>query len=181
MRIIGIAAALSAGLIGVGVAYSSQSPEVRGSKDAVWGGGRFEFPGPIVRDFSVFAEGGPFSGARGQVTTGVNGALTIQRTEVTCVGASGNKAVVGGIIREFVNPDFVGSYLLFYVIDNGLPGSATLDQTSGGLILDATDVAQMPRGFPKVCPSPETVLGGFQYNDITAGDIVVRDAGKGKD
>lgn len=171
----GMAAALAA-LAVAGAAYSAQSGQRPTSRDAVWGGGHFVNAAGVPRDFSVLGIKGGLSGADGSLIFGTNGAVTINRTDVTCVAVRGNKAVVGGIISETGTGDFVGFANLVYYIDNGGPGSSSRDRFSPILILEPEEVSElMPPGFPHVCPEP-TILEGFSYGDLLEGDIVVHDA-----
>ncbi len=124
-----IAAAAAAALAAAGAAYSSHTGEAPARSDAVWGGGHFVNPAGVPRDLSVLGVRGGRRGADGSLIFGTNGVVTINRTEVTCLAVNGNKAVVGGIIRETNTGAFVGSANVMYYIDNGGPGSSARDRS----------------------------------------------------
>jgi hypothetical protein len=155
----------------VAVATSFGASATAGPRDAVWGGGHFAVTtgNQFERDLSVTAELGRFGEANGTLVYGLNGVSSRPTDSVSCLAVSGNHAVIGGY-----DPAQGGPFL-FYLVDNGPPSSQARDQVSPLLLLDENDVAQMPTGFPKVCPSPDFVFGGFSYSDLSAGDIVVRD------
>jgi hypothetical protein len=141
-----------------------------GPRDAVWGGGHFE--GTIasvtfIRDFSVIVEQGRFGGGDGTFVYGRNGFFGSVNTP-SCIAVSGNRAVIGGKSQA-------GQAYLWYAVDNGTPASAVRDAVTPLLLLEPGELAQMPTGFPKVCPSPDSVIGGAPYFDLTGGDIVIRD------
>ena len=150
----------------VAAATSSGAGGNGGPRDAVWGGGHADVSvGP--RDFSINVEQGRFGNADGSFVYGRNGVITVVDAEPACIAVSGNRVVIGG--------QSGGLGFVWYAVDNGKPGSATRDQITAVQLLDENDVAQMPAGFPKVCPSPDAPFGGVPYADVTGGDIVVRD------
>ena len=141
-----------------------------GPRDALWGGGHFVWDlgfGPNPRDFSVNIELGRFGDADGSFVYGNNG-LNGNVNAPSCLTVSGNRAVIGGVNQA-------GFKYLWYAIDNGTPASAVRDAATPVLLLEPSEEAQLPAGFPKVCPSTDSVIGGIPYFDITHGDIVVRD------
>lgn len=155
----------------VGVATSSGAGGGAGPRDAVWGGGHFE--GTIgdltfIRDFSVNVEQGRFGNADGSLVYGRNG-FNGSVNAPSCIAVSGNRAVIGGVNQA-------GFKYLWYAIDNGTPASAVRDAATPVLQLEPDEVAQMPEGFPKVCPSPDQIIGNAPAFEISHGDIVVRDA-----
>ena len=154
----------------VAVATSSGASSNAGPRDALWGGGHFRwYLGDLAfeRDMSINVELGHFGDADGSFVYGNNGSNG-SINSVSCLAVSGNHAVIGGVTQA-------GIKYLVYAIDNGTPASGVRDQITPVLQPDAADLAQLPEGFPKVCPSPDTVLGGFPYSDLTGGDIVIRD------
>jgi hypothetical protein len=141
-----------------------------GPRDAGWGGGHADvFVGITVpRDFSLNVEQGRFGGADGSFVYGRNGVSTIVDAVPTCMAVSGNRAVIGGQSGGFP--------FVWYAVDNGKTESGTRDQITPVLLLDdPNDVAQMPTGFPNVCPPPDTPFNAAPYADVTGGDIVIRD------
>jgi hypothetical protein len=154
----------------IGVATSSGASGGFAARDGVWGGGHFE--GAIggvtfVRDFSVNVTQGHFSGAGGSFVYGRNG-FNAGVNSPSCIAVSGSRVVVGGVNQN-------GLKYLWYAIDNGTPASPTRDAATPVLLLEPDDVAQMPPGFPQVCPSPDPIIGGTPAFALTHGDIVVRD------
>lgn len=159
--------AIAMAVVAVAASFGASSSNA-GPRDALWGGGHFQFAiGQLTldRDFSVKAELGRFGQADGTFV------YQARVDPVSCLSVSGNRAVIGGF-----DPNFGGEYL-WYAVDNGTPAGATRDQVTPLLLLEPADLAQMPEGFPNVCPDPRTVVGGTPYSDLTAGDIVVFDAG----
>lgn len=165
-------------LVGAGVAWSSHLPETTDPRDAVWGGGRFEFaPGGLYRDFSLSASEGRFGGAEGTLVYGRNGIGLVARLEIQCVNVSGNQAVFAGTIRESSDASRVGLTATSWLIDNGGTASATRDQETGIFVNTPADEAAFPEGYPRVCPSAtETPWGAVQFYDMVQGDLVVHDA-----
>jgi len=162
-----IGALATAGVIVSASHGAGGSQDLRG---AVWGGGHFE--GTIgdvdfVRDFSVNVVQGRFG--EGTFVYGRNGVIGVVNS-VSCVAVSGSHVVIGG-----VNP--AGFKYVWYGIDNGTPESGTRDAATPMLQLDGHELAQMPAGFPKVCPSPTEILGDTPAFAVTHGDLVVRDFG----
>lgn len=91
---------------------------------------------------------------------------------VTCITVDGNRASIGGF---FTGPGNIpGDPYVFYVEDNGPPGSATPDQVSALAALPEGDPDRplMPDRFPYVCPSADSIYG---YAPLTSGDITVAD------
>lgn len=131
----------------------------------------------LPRDFSVSVERGPFGGGDGSFVYGRNGVRTILDDETSCLRVLGNHAVVAGVADTVVVGDttYAGLPFVWYAVDNGTPGSATRDAVTAVQLLEPADVAQMPDGFPKVCPAPDVPFGGVPYADVIGGDIVVRD------
>ena len=121
----------------------------------------------VATSFSVNVELGRFGDADGTFVYGDNGSSGSVNA-LSCLALSGNRAVIGGILAS-------GTKYLWYAVDNGTPASGVRDQVRPLLQLEPADLAQLPAGFPRVCPSPDTVLGGFPYSDVTEGDIVIRD------
>ena len=161
-----LTAAIATAVVGV-AASSGASSSNAGPRDALWGGGHFEFTfGGVTfpRDFSVKGDLGRFGQGDGSFVYGG------RVDAVSCLAVSGNRAVIGGYDRD-------GGKYLWYAVDNGTPASATRDQVTALLLLEPGDLAQLPVGFPNVCPTPLTVVGGTPYDDLTHGDIVVFDAG----
>lgn len=156
----------------VAVATSFGASGNAGPRDALWGGGHFRwYFGELAqeRDFSINAELGRFGDADGTFVYGNNGSNG-NVNSVSCLAVSGNHAVIGGVFQ-------LGGKYVLYAVDNGTPASAVRDQVTPVLLLEPAELAQMPEGFPNVCPSPDTVIGGTPYSDVTGGDIVVRDVG----
>jgi hypothetical protein len=152
------------------VAVSSGASSNAGPRDAVWGGGHLQFGfGGLTfdRDFSVNIELGRFGNAEGSFIYGNNGTSGGPRP-ISCLAVSGDHAVIGGA-------DPSGNSYLWYAVDNGTPVSAVRDQVTPLLLLEPADLAQMPPGFPNVCPSPDAVINGSPYSELTGGDIVIRD------
>lgn len=92
---------------------------------------------------------------------------------VTCMSVSGNRASVGGFFTP-TSGAFPGDPFLIYVEDNGTLGTATPDQVSALVALPPgdPDLPLMPAGFPRVCPSADSLYG---YMPLTSGDITVAD------
>lgn len=146
----------------------------------VYGGGRvgpgtfpsgnLTFPGP--RDLSVDAHA---SGAAisGHLYYGNNEAANlIFGGDVTCLTVRGNRAAVGGVIREGGDPATVDYGFVIFLADNGSPASSTRDQSSAAYI-DPLSAPEWPRGFPHVCPDPNGAFNTDGYLDLHSGDIVV--------
>jgi hypothetical protein len=175
MRRIGFVLAGAAAMAIALAATSFGAPSSNaGPRDAVWGGGHFTWSdsgGEHPRDFSVNAELGRFGDADGTLVYGNIGATLARTNAVSCLAVSGKYAVIGGT-------DQLGGRYLFYMVDSGRPSSAdSRDQVTPLLLLEPSDLAQMPAGFPSVCPSPTAVLNAIPYSDLTGGDIVVHDVG----
>lgn len=154
----------------VAAASSFGSSPNAGPRDALWGGGHFTWyigDIPLERDFSLNVELGRFGDTDGTFVYGRNGSNGSSNSP-SCLAISGNHAVIGGI-------NAAGFKYVWYAVDNGTPASSIRDQVTPVLQLEPDELAQMPEGFPNVCPSPDTVVGGFPYSDLTGGDIVVRD------
>lgn len=91
--------------------------------------------------------------------------------EVTCMTTSGNRAAVGGYLSAS-SSQFPDEPFVIWVEDNGTLGAATPDQISALLVLPPDDpgLEFMPEGFPRVCPSADSLSG---YLPLTSGDITV--------
>jgi hypothetical protein len=153
----------------IAVATSFGASPNSGPRDAVWGGGHFAFGfegGTFPRDFSINEELGRFGDADGTFVYGNNGVSGSVNTPL-CLAVSGNHAVIGGVNQS-------GLLYLWYAVDNGTPASGVRDQVTAVLGVEPGEIG-LPPGFPNVCPSPDTVFGGAPLNDLTGGDIVVRD------
>jgi len=93
---------------------------------------------------------------------------------VTCMSVDGIRASIGGFLISTPGQPGIadGDPFLFYVEDNGTLGSATPDQISALVVLPPgdPDLPLMPAGFPRICPSADTLYG---YLPLTSGDITV--------
>jgi hypothetical protein len=171
MKRLALVAVGAAAMALVAIAASFGAGGNGGPRDALWGGGHFTwYLGDLAlqRDFSINVELGRFGDADGTFVYGNNGSNGSSNSP-SCLAVSGNHAVIGGI-------NAAGYKYVWYAVDNGTPASGTRDQVTPVLQLEPSELAQMPDGFPSVCPSPDSVVGGSPYSDLSGGDIVVRDA-----
>jgi len=183
MRYTLLVVAAIAALAASGAAYSSLAAGGPSDDPFVAGGGRlgpgcfdvlttFCFATP--RDLSVDAH----LEKKGTKVTGIawygnnDGGLRI-RMDVTCVSIVGNRAAIGGIIRESGSAETVGFGALIFLIDNGSPGQPTRDRSSP-LFNDALGPA-WPDGFPYTCPSPSSPVNNVGFQALHSGDIVISD------
>lgn len=152
----------AAALTVAGVAHSSATPDGLPKHDAVFGGGKFDFPSGGVRNFSLTSRR---DGERGE------GTLQYQqfRIEVTCVRIDGNAAVIGGILRSSPDGSNLGAPASMYLVDNGSP----VGQNVGGdmvspvqLFGPGEDAGALPTTCPAVDASQATQL-------LYAGDVTV--------
>jgi hypothetical protein len=179
LLVIAAAAALAAS----GAAYSSLAAGGPSEDPFVVGGGRFGpgcfdvlttfcFANP--RDLSVDAD----LEKKGTKVTGVinygnNDGVLRNRVDVTCVSIVGNRAAIGGIIRESGSAETVGFGALIFLISNGSPGQPTRDRSSP-LFIDALGPA-WPEGFPYTCPAPNSPINNIGFQALHSGDIVISD------
>jgi hypothetical protein len=173
-----------ASLVSAGIAYSAigertllqQFPTAH-----VYGGGELG-PGTFSngnftiarpRDLSVDAHRiGPV--VKGHVYYGVNetGVLMLGG-DVKCLAVSGNRAAVGGVIRESTDPASIGYGFVIFLTDNGSPASPTRDRSSAALV-DPLSASGWPAGFPRVCPAPDGPFNAVGWLDVHSGDVVVQ-------
>jgi hypothetical protein len=169
-------------LIGSGAAYSSLSEGGPSDDPFVVGGGRFgpgcfdlnqSFCFPAPRDLSVDAhlekDGTKVSGV---VYYGNNDGVQRVRIDVTCLAVAGNRAAIGGIVRDHSSPEFVGWGALLFLIDNGQPGLPSRDRSSP-LFVDSLTSTGWPAGFPYTCPAPDSTINNIGFQALHSGDIVV--------
>jgi len=152
-----------AGMLGgATVAHSTTAPTGLPNHDAIFGGGKFDFPGTtLVRNFSLTARR---DGERGE------GTLQYQRftVEVTCVRIDGNAGVIGGILRSSPG-GMVGGPAAMYFVDNGEPvGAAVGGDAVSALILIGP--GEDPGGLPSSCPAVDRSQA---TQPLYAGDVVV--------
>lgn len=99
-----------------------------------------------------------------------NPSVTRIEMEVTCVAISGNRAWVGGVVRNASNPDWVGGETGWAVQDNG-EGAGSSD------LISLMDVPREP-GFAKtVCDSRSRIPNIL----IESGNVSVSDGGPAND
>jgi len=179
-KVLLVLAALGA-LVGSGAAYSSLAAGGPSEDPFVVGGGRFG-PGCFdvltttcfvnPRDLSVDAH----LEKKGTKVTGIawygnnDGGLRI-RVDVTCVSIVGNRAAVGGIIRESTGGGLDGYGALIFLIDNGSPGQPTRDRSSP--LFNGPLGPAWPEGFPYTCPAPDSSLNNVGFQAVHSGDIVI--------
>jgi hypothetical protein len=142
----------------------------------VFGGGHIgpgcsttNFCPTLPRDFSLVGRLGRHgTNALGEIVYGRNGSGNPTQfvVDVRCVAVSGNRAVLGGVIRTN------GGGFAIWVIDNGVPGSSVLDQASYAQA-DELGSSIWPAGFPHRCPSPEGDAFGGGFFGIANGDVTV--------
>jgi hypothetical protein len=152
----------AAALTLAGVAYSSATPDGLPKHDAVFGGGKFDFPTGGVRNFGLTAR-----------RDGERGAGTLQyqnfRIEVTCVRIDGNAAVIGGIVRDAPDGSFRGAPASMHLVDNGSP----VGQNVGGDMVSTVNVfgpSEDAGALPNTCP---TVDAAQATQPLYAGDVTV--------
>ncbi len=182
MRRIFIVLAIVASLLGGVAAWSAIFAGADSGVTAVVGGlhrsvgdcfylpdGTQTFCSGINLDINIDVHGSGSGPATGTFLSGTDGGTNASRTRITCMTVVGNRAVVGGIITsDTIHPEAVGDEMLFFVIDNGGPGSAPLDKMSAREIYTAD---QFTPGFPSNCGSPDATTGG--YADVHAGDLSI--------
>jgi hypothetical protein len=167
--------ALAVLAVASGIAYSSGGGPSGG--DRVYGGGRLCVVPDCSnnRDFSVDVHANP-SGKTliGDFATS-RGANPVDAAEVTCARVEGNKAVIGGFVREG-GAELLGLPFVMYFIDNGPPSSAVDDRASLPFFLGPTDTFPgEPADFPNTCPSSVDAFDPTLYRDVVSGDIRVID------
>jgi hypothetical protein len=148
--------------------------------DQLFGGGRFHFdfdsgPGELVlpRDIGVYASGRNAQNGSGTRWYGnPNAAAPVRSADVTCVNVEGALAVVGGATTP---GQYEGMPYVQYFEDGGPPGPGK-DRITPVFILTPEDLATMPEGFPRVCPSPTPPAEfGEVWANLESGDIAVVD------
>jgi hypothetical protein len=155
--------------------------------DQLFGGGRFQFDfdqsegGVLIlpRELSIYA-----TGRNGKNGTGTrwygnpNAASPVGSAEITCVNVEGTLGVVAGATTP---GQLQGMPYVQYFDDDGPPGPGQ-DMITPVFILAATDLANMPRGFPRVCPSatPPAAWGAV-WAPLESGDIALVDGSGGDD
>lgn len=186
-----VTGALVAGLAVATIATARGDAGGLGKRDIVFGAGTFgpgcaeTHAGPfcITAQFTFRllarsrGHGGRASGVF-ERRNDVNGNTFL--TEVTCANVEGNRAAIGGIVTRTPSPDpssGTGVPFILYVEDNGTldrSDGTTPDRISPFAVLPEgdPDLSLMPEGFPRVCPSPESIYG---YFPLTSGDITVSD------
>jgi hypothetical protein len=169
-------------LIGAGAAYSSQSAGGPPDDPFVAGGGRFgpgcfdlnqSFCFALPRDLSVDAhlekDGTKVTGV---VYYGNNDGVQRVRVDVTCLAVVGNRAAIGGIVRDHSSPEFVGFGALLFLRDVGQPGRPSRDRSSP-LFVDTLTSPDWPAGFPYTCPGPDSTINNIGFQVIHSGDVIV--------
>ena len=178
-----VVAALGA-LAASGAAYSSLTSGGPSPDPFVAGGGRFGpgcFDGPTPtcfanpRDLSIDAH----LEKKGTKVTGIlyygnNAGVLGNRIDVTCVSIVGNRAAVGGIIKESGTPENVGWGTVLFLIDNGPPGQPNRDRSSA-LFGAPLDDPSWPAGFPYTCPAPDSPINTVGFQALHSGDVIVSD------
>lgn len=115
-----------AGVLAIGAGMAGLAPTAQAGDGVVasaTGSGHFLI-GEDLRTFSFTARTtarGVTSG-EGQVNNRSQGVMS--HLKIDCLAVSGNIATVTGYISQSSNPDFVGQYMIFRVIDNGEGGKA---------------------------------------------------------
>ncbi len=182
MKRVPVVIALVAALLGAGAAWSAIFAGANSGVTAVVGGlhrsigdcfylpdGTQTFCSQVAVDINLDVHGSGSGSATGMFLSGTDGSTFSSSTRITCMSVVGNRAVVGGIITsDTSNPPVVGDEMLFYVIDNGGPGNAPLDEMSPREIYTPD---QFTQGFPSNCGTPSDTTGG--YTDVHAGDVSI--------
>lgn len=182
MKKVLVVLALIGALIGSGAAYSSLSAGGPSDEPFVVGGGRFgpgcfdlnqAFCFAAPRDLSVDAhleKNG--TKVTGVVYYGNNDGAQRVRIDVTCLAVDGNRAAIGGIVRDHSSPEFVGGSALLFLRDNGQPGLASRDRSSP-LFVDVPTSTGWPAGFPYTCPAPDSTINNIGFQALHSGDVAV--------
>jgi hypothetical protein len=95
---------------------------------------------------------------------------TIFRGRVRCLNVVGNAAVVGGSMSA---PSILGGVpFVVYAVDNGDSGDLVSDL--GLFPFQDPDLALLPVGFPRVCPTPGLLASVYGYQPVDAGTLIVK-------
>ena len=186
-RIAVVLVAVAGTLGGASLAYSTDGPNAKlVHQDRIYGGGGTE-PGCYLPDIN-FCRPGPTDFAIDAHATGNGHAaygdvvFLTRHEQVTCVAVAGSNAVVGGIFVSDPDPSRVGWLFVQFFVDNGTFAFGG-DFASPQYIGPAEPSSGWPRGFPYVCPSPDTGAPDFgmirSFLPISRGDIVIQDATRG--
>jgi len=169
-----------------GVAYSSLASGGPSDDPFVAGGGRFgpgcfdvntSFCFANPRDLSVDAH----LEKKGTKVTGIlhygnNAGVLRNRVDVTCVSIVGNRAAVGGIIRDSASTETIEYGAVMFLQDLGSPGTSTRDRSSP-FFFDVLTSPSWPAGFPYTCPAPDSPLNTVGFQAVHSGDVIIS-AGK---
>jgi hypothetical protein len=125
------------------------------------GQGTLTIEGDQSRHFSFHANTMPDESVQGSgVLTYTGGVLKIT-FDITCLTVVGNEARMSGIVtRDDENPEFVGTYCRFRVVDNG-------EGANGG----GDNISRLNIGFPAAVPCNNVPLALFT---IEGGNIQVK-------
>lgn len=125
------------------------------------GQGTLTIEGDQTRHFSFHAITKPDASVQGSgVLTYTGGVLKIT-FDITCLTVVGNEARMSGIVtRHDENPEFVGTYCRFRVVDNG-------EGSNGG----GDQISRLQIGFPNALPCNNVPLALFA---IEGGNIQVK-------
>ena len=95
---------------------------------------------------------------------------TIFRGRVRCLKVVGNAAVVGGSVSA---PTILGGVpFVVYAVDNGDTGDLVSDL--GLFPFQDPDLALLPVGFPRVCPTPGLLGSIYGYQSVDSGTLTVK-------
>jgi hypothetical protein len=145
------------------------APSVRagGPYDYTTGGGHRATGGTKGATFAFSAHNGP-GGPSGEYTrSGSNGSIRITAA-ITCLQVTGNRALLGGVIRRSNDPSFpAGTTVALAVEDNGNP--------AGGVSPDRVSFTDFTGAPPPINCSDEAFLFAL-LQPVADGNVGVYDA-----
>jgi len=112
--------AMGVGLVGVGAPVDAAGPGIVASAT---GSGHF-FIGEDLRTFAFTARTSAGGETKGEATVNNRSQGIVSHLKIDCLDVSGNIATMAGYISASSNPDIVGQYAIFRVVDNGEGGKA---------------------------------------------------------